>query len=238
MNTAQRLCTLEYSLTPKINRVITGFAHLDRELGGLRCERVYLIKGGRDILDYFVYRAMIRNILQLDRKAVFIDCGNSFDPYMIARMCREGNVYEKKVLENILVSRPFTAYQLNTLIEDGLTSALKEKPVMVVFSRLLDLFTSGDVEDRDAGIILRRVLREVRAMVRDEYPLLVTHAHRKRKYLSSMRDAADSIITIQNIGNHGLRTTLEKDPVMQPRTIDFFLANGAQSILEDYIEAI
>jgi hypothetical protein len=230
------LCTLEYSLTPEINLASTGFPYLDRELGGLRCGRTYLIEGRRGLLDYFVYQAMISNILHLEGKAVFVDCGNALDPYLMARMCRERGWDEKKVLKSILVSRPFTAYQLNTLIEDGLTSVLKGKPVMVVLSRLLELFTSGDVEENDAGIILRRALREIRSMVRDDYPLLITHAHGKRKNLPLLEDAIDSIITIRGLGKHRFRIKVEKDPVMEPRTLDFSLANGAQSTLENYME--
>jgi len=235
-NTAQRLCTLEYTLTPEINLASKGFAYLDRELGGLRCGRTYLIEGRKGLLDHFVYQAMISNILHLEGKAVFVDCGNSISPYAIARMCSERGWDEKKVLKSILVSRPFTAYQLNTLIEDGLTSVLKGKPVMVVLSRLLDLFSSKDVEERDAGIILRKALREIRGMVRDEYPLLVTHAHGKRKNLFLLRDKADSLITIQTMGKHRFRIEVEKDPVMEPRTLDFSLANGTQSTLENYME--
>jgi hypothetical protein len=217
--------------------ISTGLDYLDSEIGGLRCGRIYLIKGKEDIIDNFIYRTIIRNTLDLERAVAYVDCKNSFNPYQIARVCRKSGLSEKKVLEKVLISRPFTAYQLNTLVEEGLADALAKRPAVFVFSGLLDLFKSEDVTEDDAKVILERVLKDLKGMARADFPLILTHASHRGKDLPHVASASDTVYSLRPREKQGLRFGIEKDPLAPPEVIDFTFSSGAQALLDDYLEA-
>ena len=52
----------------------------------------------------------------LGSRVVFIDGGNSFKLYQIARLARLHNLNPEKILKKIHISRAFTAYQITSLI--------------------------------------------------------------------------------------------------------------------------
>lgn len=89
----------------------------------------------------------------LSSTVVFIDGGNTFDPYAVSSTAREYGLEPKSVLEKIFVSRAFTAYQLTALIFEKLEEALKRyNSKLVVISDIAGLFLDRDVpkiEGRD-----------------------------------------------------------------------------------------
>jgi hypothetical protein len=195
-----------------------------------------LVKGKSNLIDLFIYRAMVRNIIDFNRPVVLVDCGNSFSPYKVASICRASGFDAKEVLQKILISRPFTAYQLNTLIEDGLSDTLTIGPVMLVFSRLLTLFRSDDVDEKDASVILKRVLSDLKHFTGAEYPLLITQDMRKTRGLSRAAQVADTVYNIKDLGEQRLSIFVEKDPYLQPKVLELIFSSSAQSILDDYLE--
>jgi hypothetical protein len=64
---------------------------------------------------------------------VFVDGGNSFDPYSVAEIARNYGLDSRAVLERIYVSRAFTAYQLSSLILEELESAVNTKSRSIDF---------------------------------------------------------------------------------------------------------
>jgi hypothetical protein len=196
-----------------------------------------LVKGKSNLIDLFIYRAMVRNIIGLNMPVVFVDCGNSFSPYKIASICRASGFDAKEVLQKILISRPFTAYQLNTLIEEGLADTLTTTwPMMLVFSRPLNLFTSDDVDEKDASVILKRVLRDLEQFAATDYPLLISHDMRKVRGLSVTAQVADTVYNIKDLGEQRLSIFVEKDSYLQPKVLELIFSNNVQSILDDYLE--
>ncbi len=228
----QKICISNYdkALVEDISSVESPY--LDQIINNLKCGKIFLIEGKREFLEYLTYLMIIKNSLYTGKEIMFIDCMNSLDPYMIARICRNDNLDEKSILDKILISRPFTTYQLNTLIK-SLIKALERKPGMIVFSGLLNLFCNNDVEE-DAYIILQRVLREVKGIASVNYPLLVTQTTGSRDYLPLLEDAADFIIDINNLRKPIMRTTIESDFNIRPTNANLFPNFSMQSILEDY----
>jgi|TARA_B100002003_G_C14146883_1_gene551509 hypothetical protein len=228
----QRICSIDYDRVPVGDISSTGSPYLDQIINSLKCEKICLIEGKRRFLEYLTYLMIIKNSLYTGKEVIFIDCMNSLDPYMIARICRNNNVDEKSILDKILISRPFTTYQLNTLIK-SLIKVLERKPGMIVFSELLDLFHNNDVEE-DAYIILQRVLREIKGIASVNYPLLVTHTTGNMNYLPLLEDTADFIVDINNLRKPIMRTTIESDFNIRPTNSNIFPNFSMQSILEDY----
>ena len=62
----------------------------------------------------------------LNSNVIFIDGGNSFRLYQIAQLARIHRLNPKKVLDNIYISRAFTAYQVASLVKHYLKETIRE----------------------------------------------------------------------------------------------------------------
>jgi hypothetical protein len=96
----------------------------------------------------------------LNSRVVYIDGGNTFDPYSVSVIAREYSLEPKSVLEKILISRAFTAYQLTALIFEKLEATMKRhRSKLVIISDVASLFLDRDVpkkEGRDLFIKMTR----------------------------------------------------------------------------------
>ncbi len=94
----------------------------------------------------------------------WIDSGNSFDAFHVARMAAERRLDPKRVLRAIQVARPFTAFQFQQMLEKvpkplSLTLSRKEgrSPVaqtvelkpLVIISDLMGLFYDEEIQEKD-----------------------------------------------------------------------------------------
>jgi len=87
----------------------------------------------------------------LGSSVVFIDGGNSFNPYFVTSVAKAWNLNPQEVLKNIWVSRAFTCHQLLSLIFEKLPEALnKSHSRLVVVSSLPELFCDPDVPRSEA----------------------------------------------------------------------------------------
>lgn len=176
---------------------------------------ITLLKGERRQVEAQTHQIMIKGIIETGRPAFYVDCMNTFNPYRTAAMCREWSLEERSVLEKIRVSRPFTAYQLNTLLQEGLPRELEtEEPSLLIYSGLLSLFTSEDVEEEDAHIMLKRLPRDIQRTSSTGYPLLITHPSPLRKGLGRLTRLAGRILTCKKDS-----LIVEKDPEKPPFVI-------------------
>jgi hypothetical protein len=87
----------------------------------------------------------------LNSTAIFVDGGNTFNPYSISAIAQEFGLDPKPALERVFVSRAFTAYQLSAIILETLEEALKQyRSKLVLLSDLTGLFLDKDVPTREA----------------------------------------------------------------------------------------
>jgi hypothetical protein len=61
----------------------------------------------------------------LNSNVVYIDGGNTFRLYQISKIAQNNKLNPKRVLDNIYISRAFTAYQVTSLIMQHLKEAVK-----------------------------------------------------------------------------------------------------------------
>src|SRR3990170_2678343 len=61
----------------------------------------------------------------LGSNVIFIDGGNTFRLYHVARIAQLHRLNPKEVLERIYISRAFTAYQMTALLMEKLTETVK-----------------------------------------------------------------------------------------------------------------
>ena len=94
----------------------------------------------------------------LDSSAIYVDGGNSFNPYEISAIAREFSSDPKSTLERVFVSRAFTAYQLSAIVSETLEDALKHyKSKLVLISKITSLFLDRDVPAKEALEIFKKM---------------------------------------------------------------------------------
>ncbi len=89
-------------------------------------------------------RLCAASVVSLDRDAVFVDGGNSFNPYSLSRIAKSFGAEPRKVLSRIHVARAFTEYQMEALMH-GLQDAVEQwNPAVLAISYLPSLFSGSD----------------------------------------------------------------------------------------------
>lgn len=110
------------------------------------------------------------------RTVLYIDAANAFDPYLVSRLAQRKGLDPRVLLCRILISRPFTCYQLQTILKDRIEAAIEEKEArLVILSGMLDLLLDEAVKDWEARQILGKVLEAIGRVREDKgVPFLAT----------------------------------------------------------------
>jgi len=129
-----------------------------RAQGGL-----VLLYGDRAVLAYSL-RA-IALLLARGEHVVFIDSANAFNPFLIAEIATQLNRQPAELLDRIHVSRTFTVHQLEALIAERISGALKTYASRIlVASGFLDNLYDEDVERQEAWRVFSKATAHLRAL--------------------------------------------------------------------------
>ncbi len=94
----------------------------------------------------------------LGSSVVFIDGGNTFRLYRVARLAQLHQLDPQRALERIYISRAFTAYQMTDLITEKLKAIIKKSNAkLVIISDLAGMFLDKNIQDEEARSIYRQV---------------------------------------------------------------------------------
>ncbi len=105
---------------------------------------ITVIEGSSRLMPGVLYRLCAVSIVGLDRDALFIDGGNNFDPYSLQRIAKSMGADPREVLSHVHITRAFTEFQMEALIQ-GLHEAVAQwNPAVVAISYLPLLFFSKD----------------------------------------------------------------------------------------------
>ena len=95
----------------------------------------------------------------LGSNVVFIDGGNTFRLYQIARLAQLHQLDPKQTLERIYISRAFTAYQTTALILEKLKDTVKRyNAKVVIISDIAGFFLDKDVPEYEARRVYSQVI--------------------------------------------------------------------------------
>jgi Rad51 len=95
----------------------------------------------------------------LGSNVVFIDGGNTFRLYKIARLAQLHQLNPREVLDRIFISRAFTAYQLTSLILDKLEETIqKYNAKLVVISDIAGFFLDNDIPHEEAQRVYSQII--------------------------------------------------------------------------------
>ena len=174
-------------------RISTGLPRLDPILGDFKAGSVSLIEGNHPFISEVLSLLAINAVTHLKKPVVYVDGGNSIDPYLIATLAKRSGVKPAQVLQQILVARAFTAYQLDTIISDRLEAVLDQaKPGLLVVARITDLFMDRAVAEKEALAMLRRCVARIETSTLDRQ--LITVVTKRRRAPASRALAFDEVL--------------------------------------------
>jgi hypothetical protein len=228
----------EVEAPPRRRTIGTSITALDSFLEGFGSSEVTLIDSSDRLLFDVVHLLSVNHVLDEGREVVWVDGGNSVNPYSLAGICKRLRVDSQGVLDSISVSRAFTAYQYVALIEEMTEEEVRRTHAgMLVLSCFPDLFLDNDMWWSESQQLMRRCLSKVQDLTK-RYGLitLVTNFGLskllcKKSLRSVVYSSADRVLRIENtrsalrltLVNEGRQTLYHPVPYYQ-RTLDEFLA--------------
>jgi hypothetical protein len=233
------------SLLTKIEQVLSfDLPHIDNVFPEFRIGE-FAVLYGHSLVKTLSFRLSVRCQLSaeeggLNSTAIYLDGGNTFNPYAISAVAQQHDLDPRITLERILVSRAFTAYQLAALIFETLEGALKKyKSKLVFISDIMSLFLDSDVPTKEALDIFIKAIAYLSDLMTKRKVLIVAsyfpYEHsRRRVFLESVLFGRASTVTrVQELKGQ-MQFKLEKHPFLQPFIIDV-VPNAAT--LEKFVEA-
>jgi predicted ATP-dependent serine protease len=163
----------------------TGIPRLDRFLeGGCESGQITLLQGPAGFVNELTSRFAVNGIAQLRRPVMFIDGGNSADPYGFSAVCRRAHLDAREVLEQIYIARAFTVYQLDTLMAQMVEERINAlSPALVIVSCLNTMYLDPDVKWEEAQALFHNDIRILHELTR-KYRLvtLITNHSGQKSY--------------------------------------------------------
>jgi hypothetical protein len=131
----------------------------------------------------------------LSSNVVFIDGGNTFRLYKVARLAQLNQLDPEKVLGRIFISRAFTAYQLTSLIMEKLEQTISRyNAKLVVISDIAGFFLDNDIPQEEAQRIFSQIVSYLSNLARKLGVIIVATY---LPYDSSKRNASLQEMTCQ-----------------------------------------
>jgi hypothetical protein len=162
--TAKTTTSLVHVIKPDII-VSSGIAALDRLLGGFKAGELTLVDGNSSHISDLPNHLCVNTYRTFRSETIYIDGGMCANPYQIARYARILELNQQDVLENIVISRAFTVYQLSTLIQEMLEPMIqKRSPRTLIIGMLPALYLDPEISPREAQMLLAQDLKKVQEL--------------------------------------------------------------------------
>jgi hypothetical protein len=110
----------------------------------------------------------------LGSNVVFVDGGNTFQLYHVARLARLHGLDPKQTLERIYISRAFTAYQMTALVLEKLRETIRRYDAkLVVISDIAGFFLDKDIAETEARRVYSQVIAYLSNFAKENQIMLV-----------------------------------------------------------------
>jgi hypothetical protein len=177
----------------------------------------------------------------LQSKVIFIDGGNTFRLYQIARLAQIHQLNPKQVLDNIYISRAFTAYQATSLITYQLKEAIKKYDAkLVIISDIAGFFLDKDIPDGEAQRIFSRVTTYLSNFARETQTIIIAaypphmDTERNNSLQTQTCSRANVVLSLRKT-SYARQFILEKHPYMPSGIAEL---PGESFTLADFAEGI
>jgi len=143
--------------------VSTQIPRIDHFIGELTSSHTYLFEGHPPTVQQLTTHLIVGAVQRFGQPVLVIDGGNSMDVYSLAALARRRGEDERQVLSTVMVARAFTAYQLDSLINNLPTIIGDYNPLLIVVQHITDLLHDPDMDPKESRRFLTRwqhLLRE------------------------------------------------------------------------------
>jgi hypothetical protein len=133
-------------------------------------------------------------------KSISIDAGNCSNFYQLVDFARQYGLEVKNALQNMVVSRVFTIYQLADLIIHELPKIIQDLPrnKLIVVYGILRLFVfDPHIDKTDAKRLIKEISRSLRKLSKDRF-VLISFAHCNNEFEKSLLPVFDKRKEITN----------------------------------------
>ena len=164
-------------------------------------------------------RAQLPNQLGgLGSDVVFVDGGNTFRLYQVARLAQLHQLNPREVLERIYISRAFTAYQMTALIMEKLKETVKKYDAkLVIISDIAGLFLDKDIPDEEAHRIFSQVNAYLSTFAKENQLILIAtypphQDTRRNNFLHTLTCGRANVVVSLRQTKYDRELVLEKHP--------------------------
>ena len=154
----------------------------------------------------------------LGSNVVFIDGGNTFRLYKIARLAQLHHLNPRQALEHIFISRAFTAFQLTSLILDKLEETVqKYNAKLVVISDIAGFFLDTDISNEEAQKVYSQIINYLSSFAKKHQIILIAtyrpdSENRRSSLLQEITRSKAKTVLYFNKTAYTREITLEKHP--------------------------
>ncbi len=121
------------------------------------------IGGSPEVTAKLVHSIIFRSLVQSGGCVLWIDGGNSFDPYEISELAGRCGYDARDLLSRIRIARAFTAHQMEAISRSAAHEAAGCSISAVAVTSVAELFT-GDVKWKEGVDLLRSTVRNITAI--------------------------------------------------------------------------
>ncbi|MEE9151226.1 MAG: hypothetical protein V3U20_05245, partial [Thermoplasmata archaeon] len=211
---------------------------LDDLIGGFTASQVALLDSSSRFVFDLTSLLCVQAIDTFREELIFVDGGNSIDPYGIANICKRRGHQKQHVLSQINVARAFTAYQLVTLINDKLEEMIKNsKASTLIVSCFIDLFFDRDMAWQESFQLIKRSLATLKKLTR-EYNLItiitnqgLAKLHFRRGLRNLMYNTPDKVVRFED-RKKGLKVSLPREDTF----VYFHPVPTYQTVLDEFFK--
>jgi phage gp36-like protein len=179
----------------------------------------------------------------LGSNVIFIDGGNTFKLYQVARLAQIHKLNPKETLDRIYLSRAFTAYQMISLVMDKLKETVqKYNAKLVILSDIAGFFLDKDVPEEEARSVFSQVAAYLSKFAKENQVILVAtypphQETRRNSYLHALTCARANVVIGLRQSQYDREFILEKHSRYVLGTAELQYENlTLTDFMEDYQE--
>jgi len=218
--------------------------NLDRLIGGLRLGSVIFLYGSSQCSE-FSELLCVRSQLSprrggFDSGAIFVDAGNTFDPYLISHYAEQFLLDRDRALDRILVSRAFTYHQLTSLITQVLPRTVHERKArLIIVSDMPKLYCDPDARHNQSLDLFKITFNSLVTTAKVERATALATSLNEEvsdsdPFLRAAKQRADIVLRFEK-RRCSTKLVLEKHPTHSEESL--LIRQPTPRVLERFLEA-
>jgi hypothetical protein len=145
--------------------VSSGIAELDSLCGGFKAGELTLVDGNSGLISDLPNQLCVNTYRTFRSETIYVDGGMCANPYRIARYARMLELDQQDVLQNVVLSRAFTVYQLSAILQELLEPMIqKRSPRTLIIGMLPALYRDPEISPREAQTLLSQDLEKIQEL--------------------------------------------------------------------------